>query len=170
MRDSTTTECYMNWKIRPVRTTSATLFLGPLLVLVTASIAPALLLNGNSEAYAKDYSQSSSQTEICGNGFLPSNVYCSNQESEVQGDDNVISNTAGQSSRDKTSPYDSINLNEDSGTPTTASDGNTNNGLNTNENINEEDSSSVGTLTDEDPALLVLPCCDEMPGDSTNSA
>jgi hypothetical protein len=161
----------MNWKIRPVRATSATLFLGPLLVLVTASIAPALLLNGNSEAYAKDYSQSSSQTEICGNGSLPSNVYCSNQESEVQGDDNVISNTAGQSSQARTSPYDSIDLNKDSSsTPTRASDGNTNNGLNTNENINEEDSSSVGTLTDEDPALLVLPCCDEMPGDSTNSA
>lgn len=101
---STTSDCYMNWKSRLIRATFATLFLGSLLILVTASIAPELILNGNAEAYAKEYSQSSPQTEECGNGIFSSNVFCSNQETQTQGDNDCVFNTAIQSSIGKTNP------------------------------------------------------------------
>jgi hypothetical protein len=145
----------MNWKSRVIRASCVTLFLGSHLMLATASIALELILNGNAEAYAKKYLQSSSQAEKCG----ASNVFCSNQETQTRGETNFVSNTAIQSSIVKTKPY--------------ALDGNNSTSphlLNMNDNINEECSNSDGSLTDKDPTLLVLPCCDEMPADFVNSA
>jgi hypothetical protein len=49
-------------------------------------------------AHAKDYSQSGSQSNTCGSGFRASEVLCSNEQSEIQGDKNIASGFAGQTS------------------------------------------------------------------------
>lgn len=41
-------------------------------------------------------SQATSQTNACGNGKLPMNVYCSNTESQIQGDENQVAMTSQQ--------------------------------------------------------------------------
>ena len=128
--------------------------------IMTALTGP-LTFEEISIVHAKDYSQNSSQTDYCGNGAFASNVFCSNQESEVQGDDNVIS-AAGQSSGGNTTPLDHTG---DNIAPTTASDDNTDSQTNA-DVLNPEDNTS----SHEDPMLLILPCCDEMPGDSSSSS
>jgi hypothetical protein len=34
--------------------------------------------------------QAISQANVCGNGFLPENVFCQNHASQIQGDENAI--------------------------------------------------------------------------------
>jgi uncharacterized membrane protein len=41
-------------------------------------------------------SQAISQANDCGNGFLPENVGCQNIDSQIQGDENVVSTAADQ--------------------------------------------------------------------------
>ena len=50
-------------------------------------------------AYAgkkREYSQSTSQANACGNGKLPINVGCQNTDSQIQGDENAVGITAQQ--------------------------------------------------------------------------
>ena len=44
----------------------------------------------------KKYSQATSQANACGNGFLSTNVGCQNANSQIQGDENVVSQAAQQ--------------------------------------------------------------------------
>jgi hypothetical protein len=44
----------------------------------------------------KEYSQATSQANACGNGKLPLNVGCQNVGSQIQGDENVVSQAAAQ--------------------------------------------------------------------------
>jgi len=44
----------------------------------------------------REYSQASSQANACGNGKLPINVGCQNTDSQIQGDENAVAQTAQQ--------------------------------------------------------------------------
>jgi hypothetical protein len=44
----------------------------------------------------REYSQSTSQANACGNGKLPINVGCQNTDSQIQGDENGVAQTAQQ--------------------------------------------------------------------------
>lgn len=151
----------MTWKTRQGRATSAILFRGLLVVLATASLDSALSFTGSTEAYAKDYSQSDSQIEDCGNGSFASDVLCSNQQTQVQGDNNLITDTAEQSSTS----------NGENSSPLIANADNIN-GPNTSNEMTQEDSNREESLPvpEGDPTLIVLPCCDLMPDGSINSS
>lgn len=151
----------MTWKTRQGRATSAILLRGLLVVLATASIDLALSFTGSTEANAKDYSQSDSQIENCGNGSFALDVFCSNQQTQVQGDNNLISDTAEQSS----------NSNGDNSSPLIANADNIN-GSNTSDEMTQEDSNHEESLPvpEGDPTLIVLPCCDMMHDGSINSS
>jgi hypothetical protein len=45
----------------------------------------------------KEYNQATAQTNACGNGELPLNVFCQNIGSQVQGDENAVAATGSQS-------------------------------------------------------------------------
>jgi len=49
-------------------------------------------------AFATKYNknQATSQTNACGNGFLSTNVGCQNTDSQIQGDENVVTQAAQQ--------------------------------------------------------------------------
>ena len=54
--------------------------------------------SGHKKSYEKN--QALSQANACGNGKLPYNVFCDNQASQVQGDENEVlagSQSAGES-------------------------------------------------------------------------
>jgi hypothetical protein len=44
----------------------------------------------------KEYSQSTSQANACGNGFMSTNVACQNIDSQIQGDENGVAITGQQ--------------------------------------------------------------------------
>ena len=44
--------------------------------------------------------QATSQTNACGNGEMPLNVFCSNTESQIQGDENQVAITSQQSAEE----------------------------------------------------------------------
>jgi hypothetical protein len=125
--------------------------------------------------HAKDYSQSSSQANTCGNGFLASEVLCSNEQSEIQGDENIVSGFADQTAEPSgIGSYDTNKMGDGPKSDSTGQDQSNsnstgqeevklNNNINDNTNAEKEVPSSS---TVDDPTLLVLPCCDEMP-DST---
>jgi len=46
--------------------------------------------------YGKSQNQAISQANACGNGELPLNVGCQNIDSQIQGDENVVSQAAEQ--------------------------------------------------------------------------
>src|SRR5512145_41851 len=147
----------MNWKNRQFRMKSTILFMALMACVMTALTGP-LNFDEISIVYAKDYSHSSSQTNYCGDGSLASNIFCSNQESEVQGDENVIS-AAGRSSGSNTAPLDVAGQTGNDITPAAASE----------DKADSQNDIEENTVSHEDPTLLVLPCCDEMPGDSSSS-
>lgn len=158
----------MNWKIRPDASICVTALMTTLIVITTTSIIQ-FSSDQNLEVFAKEYSQTTSQTDQCGNGSLPLNIFCSNQDSQIQGDENVVTSTQGQSIQ----PSDSHSLigpdAEQQGktvAPTTNSTSGTevDNSNNDNGGVNNEFTSS-----NEDPTLMVFPCCDEMPGDSAST-
>jgi hypothetical protein len=158
----------MNWKIRPNASISVTALLTTLIIITTISTIQ-ISSDQNLEVFAKEYSQTTSQTDQCGNGSLPLNIFCSNQDSQIQGDENVVTSTQGQSIQ----PSDSHSLigpdveqQDKTVAPTTNSTSGTevDNSDNVNGHVNNEFTSS-----NEDPTLMVLPCCDEMPGDSAST-
>jgi ABC-type Na+ efflux pump permease subunit len=44
----------------------------------------------------KEYNQATSQANACGNGFMPINIGCQNTDSQIQGDENGVAQTAQQ--------------------------------------------------------------------------
>ena len=44
----------------------------------------------------KEYNQATSQANACGNDFVPINVGCQNTDSQIQGDENAVAQTAQQ--------------------------------------------------------------------------
>ena len=44
----------------------------------------------------REYSQATSQANACGNDFMPINVGCQNTDSQIQGDENGVAQTAQQ--------------------------------------------------------------------------
>lgn len=159
----------MNWKIRPNASISVTALVTTLIVIATTTSTIQISSDQNLEVFAKEYSQTTSQTDQCGNGSLPLNIFCSNQDSQIQGDENVVTSTQGQSIQ----PSDSHSLigpdveqHDNTVAPTTNSTSGTevDNSNNGNGGVNNEFTSS-----NEDPTLMVLPCCDEMPGDTAST-
>ena len=64
--------------------------------------ATAFATSDNAFASKKKYekNQATSQTNACGNGELPLNVFCSNTESQIQGDENQVAITSQQSAEE----------------------------------------------------------------------
>ena len=54
--------------------------------------------DGEKKKYEK--SQTTAQTNACGNGEMPLNVFCSNTESQVQGDENQVAITSQQTAEE----------------------------------------------------------------------
>jgi uncharacterized membrane protein len=73
-----------------------------LTIAVVAAVAVMLVATtavATEDAFAgkkREYSQATSQANACGNGKLPLNVGCQNTDSQVQGDENVITQAAAQ--------------------------------------------------------------------------
>lgn len=68
------------------------------IVAVLAATLVATTAISSDSAFATKYNknQATSQTNECGNGFLATNVGCQNVASQVQGDENVVLQTADQ--------------------------------------------------------------------------
>jgi hypothetical protein len=49
-------------------------------------------------------SQATAQTNACGNGEMPHNVFCSNTESQIQGDENQVAITSQQATGEQAAP------------------------------------------------------------------
>ena len=64
--------------------------------------ATAFATTDNAFAGKKKYekNQATSQTNACGNGEMPLNVFCSNTESQIQGDENQVAITSPQSAEE----------------------------------------------------------------------
>jgi hypothetical protein len=64
--------------------------------------ATALATTDSAFAGKKKYekSQATAQTNACGNGDMPLNVFCSNTESQIQGDENQVAITSQQSAEE----------------------------------------------------------------------
>jgi hypothetical protein len=117
--------------------------------------------SGSMVAYGTENSQYAAQTNDCGNGFLASGVYCANDLSTIQGDNNNVVNKritpsstqgsyGGSSLDNMMSASDETHDDEqDTGIP---ADEETDNGL-----------SSNPSGSTEDPDERVFPCCDDMP-------
>jgi hypothetical protein len=71
---------------------------------MTAMLVAATALATTDSAFAgkKKYekNQATSQTNACGNGKMPLNVFCSNTESQIQGDENQVAITSQQGSQE----------------------------------------------------------------------
>ncbi|MGH9925178.1 MAG: hypothetical protein ACRD5B_07340 [Nitrososphaeraceae archaeon] len=63
-------------------------------VLAATLVGTTVLSTDSSFAYEKN--QATSQANACGNGELPLNVGCQNIDSQIQGDENVVSLAADQ--------------------------------------------------------------------------
>ena len=71
---------------------------------MTAMLVAATAFATTDSAFAgkKKYekSQATSQTNACGNGEMPLNVFCSNTESQIQGDENQVAITSQQNAEE----------------------------------------------------------------------
>jgi uncharacterized OB-fold protein len=71
-------------------------------IAVVAAVAVMLVATSavsTQDAFAgkkREYSQATSQANACGNDYFPENIGCQNTGSQVQGDENVISQAASQ--------------------------------------------------------------------------
>ena len=65
---------------------------------MTAVLVGATTLAAADSASATKYdkNQATSQANACGNGKLPLNIGCQNVDSQIQGDENVVSQAASQ--------------------------------------------------------------------------
>ena len=70
-----------------------------IVAVIAATLVGTTVITADS-AFATKYhkNQAVSQTNACGNGELPLNVYCQNIGSQVQGDENAIAMDGSQSS------------------------------------------------------------------------
>ena len=65
-----------------------------LMLVATSALATEDAFADKKKKYEK--SQATSQTNACGNGFMPTNVGCQNTGSQIQGDENAVSQAADQ--------------------------------------------------------------------------
>jgi len=63
-------------------------------LLITTISAVSITTPENAFAYEKN--QAASQTNACGNSEIPTNVGCQNTDSQIQGDENAVAQTAQQ--------------------------------------------------------------------------
>ena len=70
-----------------------------IVAVIAATLVGTTVITADS-AFATKYhkNQAVSQTNACGNGELPLNVYCQNIGSQVQGDENAVAMDGSQSS------------------------------------------------------------------------
>jgi len=66
-----------------------------MIAVIAATLVGTTVLTADS-ALAYEKNQATSQTNACGNGELPLNVGCQNIDSQIQGDENVVSLAADQ--------------------------------------------------------------------------
>jgi hypothetical protein len=75
-----------------------------LVAAMTVMLVAATVFATTDNAFAgkKKYekNQATSQTNACGNGEMPLNVFCSNTESQIQGDENQVAITSQQSAEE----------------------------------------------------------------------
>jgi hypothetical protein len=77
---------------------------------VVVAVMTAMLVGATADnAFAdgkKKYekSQATAQTNACGNGEMPLNVFCSNTESQIQGDENQVAITSQQAAGEQAAP------------------------------------------------------------------
>lgn len=71
-------------------------------VLVLSTIATPSMAPENASAYEKN--QATSQGNDCGNGEISTNVGCQNTDSQIQGDENVVTVTAQQTFPEEPKP------------------------------------------------------------------
>jgi hypothetical protein len=64
------------------------------MLVATSAVAAEDAFAGKKKGYEKN--QATSQANACGNGEAPLNVGCQNTASQVQGDENVVAQAAGQ--------------------------------------------------------------------------
>lgn len=68
------------------------------MLVATSVVATEDAFAGKKKHYEK--SQAISQANACGNGFIPTNVACNNTGSQIQGDENVVSQGSAQALED----------------------------------------------------------------------
>jgi hypothetical protein len=102
---------------------------------------------GSPVAFGAEYSHTStSAVNYCGNGYLATEVYCTNHLSAIIGDNNKVATSSGITSQDGTSTNaERTSSNDDQNSPDSG-------------NQLTVDLSPVA-----DPTLVVFPCCDDMP-------
>ena len=66
-----------------------------MVAVIAATLVGTTVITADS-AFAYEKSQAISQANACGNGFLPENVGCQNIASQIQGDENAVSQAAEQ--------------------------------------------------------------------------
>jgi hypothetical protein len=117
--------------------------------------------------YGAYYSHlATTSTNYCGNGFLATEISCKNDNSIVGGDNNLVTSN-GEPARDSSSSLspdikgdpDSARLQQLIDDQHTQAENNDSLAL-LDENI---DQLPASTASLNDPTLLILPCCDEMP-------
>jgi len=64
------------------------------MLMATSAVATEDAFAGKKKGYEKN--QATSQANACGNGVLPLNVGCQNTASQIQGDENAVSQAAEQ--------------------------------------------------------------------------
>jgi hypothetical protein len=62
----------------------------------TKNVKPALATADSAFAGGEDKNQATSQANACGNGELPLNVGCQNTASQIQGEENAVTQAAEQ--------------------------------------------------------------------------
>jgi hypothetical protein len=103
---------------------------------------------GSPVAFGAEYSHTSTRAvNYCGNGYFAAEIYCTNHQTEIIGDNNIVATSSGHTQQDWASTNaERTSSNDDQKSPD-------------NGNQLPVDLSAV-----TDPTLVVFPCCDDMPG------
>jgi hypothetical protein len=118
---------------------------------LSVCVLVAIGLNSGVESlvvFGAEYSHTStSAVNDCGNGYLATEIYCTNHQSAIIGDNNKVAISSGITPQDGASTnVERTSSNDDQNSPD-------------NGNQLPVDLSVVA-----DPTLVVFPCCDDMPG------
>jgi hypothetical protein len=102
---------------------------------------------GSPVAYGAKYSHTgTSAVNDCGNGYLATEIYCTNHQSAIIGEHNHVAISSGITPQDAAS--------------TNAERPSSNDDQNSPDNGNQL---PIDLSADADPTLVVFPCCDDMP-------
>lgn len=103
---------------------------------------------GSPVAFGAKYSHTgTSAVNDCGNGYLAAEIYCTNHQSAIIGDNNKVAISSG------ITPQDGVSSTNDERTSSNDDQNSPDNG-----NQLPVDLSAV-----VDPTMVVFPCCDDMP-------